>query len=95
MQIAKLESELGQTLFERTPKGMTPTAAGEHAFELFSPLLDQLVRARQELLGNRPEMTGSIRVGLIASAANAALSDTLALRGTLSGGPDLRDHRVQ
>lgn len=78
MQIAKLESELGQTLFERTPKGMTPTAAGEHAFELFSPLLDQLVRARQELLGNRPEMTGSIRVGVIASAANAALSDTLA-----------------
>lgn len=78
MQIAKLESELGQTLFDRTPKGMKPTAAGEQAFRLFSPLLDQLVLARQELLGNRPGVSGSIRVGLIASAANAALSDTLA-----------------
>jgi LysR family transcriptional regulator, nitrogen assimilation regulatory protein len=77
-QIAKLESEFGQTLFERTPKGMVPTEAGTRAFELFAPLLDQLVQARQSVADARSDVTGQIRIGLVASATNAALVDTLA-----------------
>ncbi|MBB5158856.1 DNA-binding transcriptional LysR family regulator [Saccharopolyspora phatthalungensis] len=77
-QIAKLESELGQTLFERGPKGMTPTQAGEEAYQLFAPLLDQIADARQALMGNRGQISGQVRVGLIASATNDALSSTLA-----------------
>lgn len=77
-QIAKLESEFGQTLFERTPKGMVPTEAGTRAFELFAPLLDQLVQARRSLADDRSDVTGQIRIGLVASATNAALVDTLA-----------------
>jgi DNA-binding transcriptional LysR family regulator len=78
MQIAKLESELGVTLFDRTPKGMVPTAAGERAFELFSPILEEVVSAREELAGNHGEVSGRLRVGLVASATNAALAETLA-----------------
>lgn len=77
-QIAKLESEFGQTLFERTPKGMVPTEAGKRAFELFAPLLDQLVQARRSLADDRSDATAQIRIGLVASATNAALVDTLA-----------------
>lgn len=78
MQIAKLESELGLALFERTPKGMIPTAAGKRAFELFSPILEQVITARRQLTGDNAEVSGRIRVGLVASATNAALADTLA-----------------
>jgi LysR family nitrogen assimilation transcriptional regulator len=78
MQIAKLESELGLVLFERTSKGMTPTPAGERAFELFSPILEQVLKARHELTGDGQEIRGRVRVGLVASATNAALAETLA-----------------
>lgn len=78
MQIAKLESELGQQLFERGPKGMTPTKAGEQAYRLFAPILEQIAGAREALLGSRGTVTGKIRVGLIASATNDALASTLA-----------------
>lgn len=71
MQIAKLESELGLVLFERTSKGMTPTPAGERAFELFSPILEQVLKARHELTGDGQEIRGRVRVGLVASATNA------------------------
>ena len=78
MQIAKLEHELGQTLFDRTPKGMTPTPAGEEAYRLFAPLLEQLLDARRTLAGRTLAVTGRIRIGLVASATNDALSSTLA-----------------
>lgn len=77
MQIAKLESELGQTLFERTPRGMRPTAAGQRAYELFQPILEQVVEARTALT-NHPGVSGSLRVGLVASATNNALGETVA-----------------
>ncbi len=35
MQIAKLEDELKQTLFERGAHGMTPTAAGRLMYRLY------------------------------------------------------------
>jgi len=41
MQIAKLEEELGQTLFERSSKGMHPTEAGDQAYRLFMPKHDK------------------------------------------------------
>ncbi|MHB0841516.1 LysR family transcriptional regulator [Stutzerimonas nitrititolerans] len=78
MQIAKLEEELGQPLFERTPKGMTPTEAGVQAYRLFMPILGELLEARQTLIDRSGEIGGRINAGLIASAANQALASTLA-----------------
>lgn len=77
-QIAKLESELGQVLFERGPKGMTPTQAGEEAYRLFAPVLDEISAARRTLIGERGKVAGRVSVGLIASATSDALSHTLA-----------------
>lgn len=78
MQIAKLEEELGQPLFERTPKGMIPTEAGVQAYRLFMPILGELLEARQTLIDRSGEIGGRINAGLIASAANQALASTLA-----------------
>ncbi|GAB6387671.1 LysR family transcriptional regulator [Stutzerimonas marianensis] len=78
MQIAKLEEELGQPLFERTPKGMTPTEAGVQAYRLFMPILGELLEARQTLIDRSGKIGGRINAGLIASAANQALASTLA-----------------
>ncbi|MFE7202650.1 LysR family transcriptional regulator [Pseudonocardia alni] len=78
MQIAKLENELGQSLFERNRRGVTPTVAGEQAYRLFAPLLEQLTTARDTLAGNGTPVTGAIRIGLVASATNEALADTVA-----------------
>jgi LysR family transcriptional regulator, nitrogen assimilation regulatory protein len=78
MQIAKLENELGRALFERTPRGVTPTPAGERAHLLFAPLLEKLQLAKDELTADDDEVRGRIRIGLVASATNEALADTIA-----------------
>ncbi|KEX94572.1 LysR family transcriptional regulator [Pseudomonas putida] len=78
MQIARLEEELGQTLFERSSKGMAPTEAGDQAYRLFMPILGQLLAARQTLIDRSGQIGGRISAGLIASAANNALASTLA-----------------
>lgn len=75
MQIKKLEDMLGRTLFQRTRKGMTPTAEGERL----------LIYARQMLEVNRaamqaftmPELTGEVSVGLIDSFGGVRLTKML------------------
>jgi len=39
MQINRLERRLGLTLFDRTARGMIPTAAGEAMYRLYVPIL--------------------------------------------------------
>jgi LysR family nitrogen assimilation transcriptional regulator len=80
MQIARLEEELGQTLFERSSKGMAPTEAGDQAYRLFMPILGQLLAARQALIDRSGQIGGRISAGLIASAANNALASTSSMK---------------
>jgi LysR family transcriptional regulator of gallate degradation len=49
--IAKLESLLGQVLFERRPKGMAPTAAGDVALDRFQAALAQLAVGSRAVAG--------------------------------------------
>jgi LysR family transcriptional regulator, nitrogen assimilation regulatory protein len=77
MQISKLEDELGQKLFERTPKGMVPTAAGRQAYALLVPLLRDFKSVRDELVGFGGKVAGHISIGVIASVSNNALSECL------------------
>ena len=76
-QISKLEEELGRKLFQRTPKGMTPTEAGKDAYRLFVPIIRSLESARHELASRGDEISGHVSIGVIASVANNALSETL------------------
>jgi DNA-binding transcriptional LysR family regulator len=48
-QVRALEEDLGATLFERTPKGMRLTSAGERMLSWAHRLLDQAEQARREV----------------------------------------------
>lgn len=78
-QLANLEDELGHPLFQRTPKGLIPTSAGHDAYRLFLPILRSVETARQELSAPRNTVQGHVAVGVVASVAYNALSETLAL----------------
>lgn len=77
MQIAKLEEELGQKLFTRSPQGMQPTNAGKQMYRLFLPILRDITHARDQLLHTDGELSGHINVGIIASIAQGVLADVL------------------
>lgn len=77
VQITKLEAELGQILFERTPKGMVTTEAGKQAYQVFQPLFADLYKARQNIINSGGEITGPISAALISSASSMALSEVL------------------
>lgn len=77
MQIAKLETELGQKLFERSTRGMEPTAAGRTLFQRTVPILRDIAAARQEITQMGGEISGQIAVGLITSVTHSVLSSSL------------------
>jgi DNA-binding transcriptional LysR family regulator len=77
-QLANLEDELGNPLFQRTPKGLVPTNTGHDAYRLFLPILRSVEAARQELSAPRNTVQGHVAVGVVASVAYNALSETLA-----------------
>ncbi len=78
MQIAKLEDEIGQKLFERTSQGMVPTAAGRTMFRLFQPILRDFAVAKQEMARLNNEVAGDLSVGLLESVAHGVLSAVVA-----------------
>jgi len=77
MQIAKLEEEIGQQLFVRTPQGMQPTSEGRRMYRLFLPVLGDFSRAREQVMQTSAELTGQVRVGMIATIAQGVLVDAL------------------
>ena len=77
MQIAKLEDELHQQLFERGAGGMAPTAAGRLMYRLFLPIMRDLAHARQQLVQRDEVVTGHVGIGLIASVTESVLADSL------------------
>lgn len=76
-QIAKLEAELGQNLFIRHRKGITPTEAGLRMYQLYRPLLDDWKRAREEMLTQSEGLSGKLRIGMIGSLMETILSGVL------------------
>lgn len=78
-QITKLEEEVGESLFERRPRGMVLTAAGQ-VYEAY--VLDSLMSLRRlhsEIFELRGLKSGRVRVatieGLVASFLSRAISD--------------------
>jgi LysR family nitrogen assimilation transcriptional regulator len=77
MQIAKLEEQIGQQLFERTKQGMVPTAAGRQMYRLFLPIMREFTNAQSQLINNDGAIRGHVNIGLIASITEGVLAETL------------------
>ncbi|WP_420227291.1 LysR family transcriptional regulator [Pigmentiphaga litoralis] len=77
VQIAKLEEELGQPLFTRSPRGMEPTDAAHRMYQLYLPLMRDFAHAREQMLCRDGEITGQVTIGMITSLAEGVLSETL------------------
>lgn len=82
MQIAKLEDELGQQLFERTKQGMVPTAAARQMYRVFLPIMRDFTHARTQLMSTDGEISGHVNIGLIASITEGVLAETLTMFST-------------
>jgi LysR family nitrogen assimilation transcriptional regulator len=78
MQIAKLEEQIGQKLFERTKQGMVPTAVARQMYRLFLPIMREFTNAQAQLLNSDGAVRGHVNIGLIASITEGVLVETLA-----------------
>ena len=77
MQMAKLEAEVGQRLFVRTPQGMQPTPEGRRLYRLFLPVVTGYQRAREQMVEAPGELSGEVRFGMIATIAQGVLVDAI------------------
>lgn len=77
-QIRNLEKEFGLRLFERTNRGMTPTAAGRTLYDLCRPVLRDLENIRQQMASQAGRVSGEISAGIISSLTHSVVAETLA-----------------
>lgn len=76
-QIAALEREVGERLFDRTPKGVFPTAAGTAFLARARSALDEMGGAVVDAGRAARGETGRLRLGFIGSALLAPLPGVL------------------
>lgn len=62
VEIGRLESQLGATLFTRTTRKVTLTEAGEALHAEAWPLLQQLLTAVENIQSPQTELTGTLRI---------------------------------
>src|ERR1700704_2713966 len=62
--IANLEAEFATPLFERKPRGMDPTAAGERLYEHARIILRAMASAEQEVRQGSGQIAGDISIGM-------------------------------
>ncbi len=68
IQIKQLEAELGLPLFDRTPHGVRPTAAGLMVAKHVKALMAELEHIESTLDAIKGIRTGSVRLGLVSTA---------------------------
>ncbi|WP_018262294.1 LysR family transcriptional regulator [Methylobacterium sp. WSM2598] len=78
MQIAKLERELDQRLFERQPKAMVPTAAGRMLHRLVQPILRDVAEARAAMARLAQSVSGRVTAGILSSLSMSVVPSVLA-----------------
>jgi DNA-binding transcriptional LysR family regulator len=77
MQLARLEDQIGQPLFERNKQGMVPTVAARQMYKLFLPIVQDFSYARAQVMVADGEIRGHVNIGLIASITEGVLAATL------------------
>lgn len=76
--LRELEDALAAVLFERTARGMSPTAAGEAVVRHARQLLNDFGATRRELAALAAGLHGTLRVGSVPSALPPLLAPVLA-----------------
>lgn len=76
-QVKKLEDEVGTPLFDRMPRRVVPTAAGEKLIEHARRVLAELADARRRLADAADSVSGSLKIGAIPTIAPYLLPDVL------------------
>lgn len=82
-QLKLLEDELGVCLFDRSRNGMKLTTEGQILLDYARRALNELERARAELLPTKLSVTGNVALGLLPSLSEhlaCAMMNTVALR---------------
>lgn len=69
-QLASLEAELGQRLFVRSTRGVSPTQAGETFYRHAQAVLRQMERLQSDVRDNSLGPSGSVSIGMPPSVAN-------------------------
>lgn len=76
-QLRKIETVLGFRLFERTPRGLVPTAAGHKVYKLYLPVIRDLRAAQQSALELNGKTLGEISIGLTPTMTHTVLGNAL------------------
>lgn len=76
-QIAALEREVGQRLFDRTPRGAVPTDAGQELSRYARDILDRLAAAREAMDELSGLVRGRVTVGLVRGVPLGRLASDL------------------
>jgi len=76
-QLRKIESVLGFRLFDRTPRGIVPTAAGHKVYKLYLPVIRDLRAAQQRAQELAGKTLGAISIGLTPTMTNTVLGAAL------------------
>lgn len=74
-QLAILEREAGTPLLDRSPRGVLLTGAGQALVSRARAILELLEQARADLDRLAGELSGHVRIGTVASAAAALVSE--------------------
>lgn len=77
MQNQQLEEQIGLALFERSPRGVTPTVAGRRVYELAVSLLRHLDEVGSEINSFSKGISGQINVGLMPTFTRGVLAPAL------------------
>lgn len=86
--LANLEADLGSKLFERMPRGLRPTAAGERLYAHAQGILRSLSSAELDIKSASENISGELAVGMAHSAVKAIAVPLLTR--VLNSYPDLR-----
>lgn len=74
----QFEAELGESLFERLPRGIRPTAAGLRLLSYAGRIEALVAEAVADTRGHPRGLSGPFRLGAVEIAATAILSDRIA-----------------
>jgi len=85
-QIAALERELGLTLFERSARGMEPTAAGRIVLDFIAETEVRLVQMRSEIDDLTALQHGTVRLAAVEAVASDFLPQLMIEFRTLAPG---------